>query len=570
MSVANTPRMLSPYYDDKTVMEMSMTNKVLQHTLAERTAEIERLKKQGVEMSGRFSRATKYVEESTVIHSVLELALDTIVKLLSDVMDHVLRQQGAEMLLSSTGLKCREDALKASLMSVEKQREDQAKRIVVFEEEIQRLKKEIEDRDAEYQNLVRNFKLLEEMDRRWHVKVCLEKGGLFKEEECNHYMKWLAPFSQPVDLNHQPIPDELVDVCGVGLKLSNTAPFEILGCHPDTRQANGLPFIPWQGDVLLAVDGVSVERLTKEDVAGLICGPRGSVVVVKVLRQFSYMTELKSKELKLVRKELKERVEMIKARAPPKLVLNGKGHGKRKYEHYFPPTGNTRIGDKEVWKSLLLRGKPLPDNTDPNVFELEGHILHQPTYIQDGDFKTCTVWDVETGDVYYRGPPGPPLTEEDVIEFKQEQERREQEEREQVEHFLQMEIETKAKIEFMAKKQAEAILESEREKQVRESLVKEAINKLEEEERILLSQRSSNAAEAEAAVQAEAASSDNHCSNSQGGDNISAPSSHPAHGCSEEKQAETASQDLDNEEVKDEIQVFREAQVSPPPRPHAL
>ena len=340
MSVASTPRMFSPYYDDETVMEMSLRNKILQQTLAEKTAEIERLKLNCTQLAGKYSRATKFVEECEVIHSVLELALETMVKLLSSVLDRVQRQQGAEKLLSSTGLKCREDALKASLMSLEQQREEQEKRIALFEEEIQRLKKEVEDRDAEYQNLAKHFKTLGEMDRRWHVKVCMDKGGLFREEECNNYMKWLAPFAPPVDLNHEPIADELVDVYGVGLKLSNTAPFEILGSHPDAREANGLPFIPWKGDVLLAVDGVSVERLTKEDVAGLICGPKNSIVVLQVLRQFTYMSEQKSKVFRLVRKELKERVEMLKARAPPRFVLNGKGHGKRKYEHYFPPTGS--------------------------------------------------------------------------------------------------------------------------------------------------------------------------------------------------------------------------------------
>jgi len=104
-------------------------------------------------------------------------------------------------------------------------------------------------------------------NREWkkHRSVCMEISGVY------------------IDLNHKEEVGLTMDrsskygpsalgMIGIGLKIGNVYPFEIVGVHPDARTSDGLPAILHENDKIVAVETVSLENLTKADVNGLIIG----------------------------------------------------------------------------------------------------------------------------------------------------------------------------------------------------------------------------------------------------------------------------------------------------------
>ena len=236
-------------------------------------------------------------------------------------------------------------------------------------------------------------------------------------------------------------PDEL-GMVGVGLKLGNVFPFEVLSVHPDSRTTDGLPAILHEGDKIVAIDDVNCENLTKADVNALVIGPAESSVNLKILRGKSFaLPESTSfmpvsmpvlpcpddamiapgldapKERKTVQMKRMHLNTNVSLRAPRQVSRHVSSFSpyvaQGEFSFHLPPAGTELVGDFEVWEVLLSAGKPVPEH--PWAFQFDDKLLHQPTFLEgqyDHGKPLCCVWDVNNGDVYYRGPQGPPLDEE--------------------------------------------------------------------------------------------------------------------------------------------------------------
>ena len=73
-----------------------------------------------------------------------------------------------------------------------------------------------------------------------------------------------------------------LDVCGVGVRVSETAPFRIAGCAVGGPAHRGGDIRP--GDLLLAVDGVPTRGLSPTSVRRRIAGPPGTYVSLQLAR----------------------------------------------------------------------------------------------------------------------------------------------------------------------------------------------------------------------------------------------------------------------------------------------
>jgi len=180
------------------------------------------------------------------------------------------------------------------------------------------------------------------------------------------------------------------------------------------------------------------------------------------------------------RLELEPKVEMRKPRrASRKVSTYGNFVQKREYDYHLPPSGSELVGDLEVWEVLLMDGKPSAEH--PTAFHFGKKLLHQPTFLEGQDVHgkpVCCVWDVNTGDVYYRGPEGAPLDLEKMAK-KKEARRLAQEEtlRAAEERRVKMdELESKmrAEVEMRAKLEAEAKLKLERQGLLKQEMLEAA------------------------------------------------------------------------------------------------
>lgn len=182
------------------------------------------------------------------------------------------------------------------------------------------------------------------------------------------------------------------------------------------------------------------------------------------------------------RLKLDPKVEMRKPRRASRIVSTyGKfvQKPKREYEYHLPPSGSELVGDLEVWEVLLMDGKPSAEHS--TAFHFGNKLLHQPTFLEgqmvDGK-PVCCVWDVNTGDVYYRGPEGPPLDLEKVAKRKQamilaqEEALRAAEERRS--KMDELEAKMRAEVEMRAKLEAEAKLKLERQGLLKQEMLEAA------------------------------------------------------------------------------------------------
>ena len=184
--------------------------------------------------------------------------------------------------------------------------------------------------------------------------------------------------------------------------------------------------------------------------------------------------------MNMKRVKLDPNVEMRKPRRASRIVSTyGKFVQKREYDYHLPPSGSELVGDLEVWEVLLMDGKPSAEHS--TAFHFGKKLLHQPTFL-DGQMvhgkPVCCVWDVNTGDVYYRGPEGPPLDLEKVAKRKearilaQEEALRAAEERRS--KMDELEAKMRAEVEMRAKLDAEAKLKLERQGLLKQEMLEAA------------------------------------------------------------------------------------------------
>ena len=157
----------------------------------------------------------------------------------------------------------------------------------------------------------------------------------------------------------------------------------------------------------------------------------------------------------------------------------------REFFFHLPPSGTELVGDFEVWEVLLSEGKTVLEH--PLAFQFDDKLLHQPTFLEgqfDHGKPLCCVWDVNNGDVYYRGPQGPPLDvekmrkrAEDKARAIEEAARVSEERRIKV---AELEAKMKAEVEMRAKLEAEAKLKLERQGELKQEMLEKARNEIEE------------------------------------------------------------------------------------------
>jgi hypothetical protein len=184
--------------------------------------------------------------------------------------------------------------------------------------------------------------------------------------------------------------------------------------------------------------------------------------------------------MSMKRLKLDPNVEMRKPRRASRIVSTyGKFVQKREYDYHLPPSGSELVGDLEVWEVLLMDGKPSAEHS--TAFHFGKKLLHQPTFIEGQMVHgkpVCCVWDVNTGDVYYRGPEGPPLDLEKVAKRKearmlaQEEALRAAEERRS--KMDELEAKMRAEVEMRAKLEAEAKLKLERQGLLKQEMLEAA------------------------------------------------------------------------------------------------
>lgn len=184
--------------------------------------------------------------------------------------------------------------------------------------------------------------------------------------------------------------------------------------------------------------------------------------------------------MNMKRLKLDPKIELCPPRRASRVVSTyGKFVQKREYNYHLPPSGTDMVGDLDVWDVLLMDGKPSDEH--PTAFRFGDKLLHQPTFLEGQEVRgkqICCVWDVDTGDVYYRGPQGPPLDLEKMAQRKEAKRLAEQEaDRAAEERRIKMdELEAKmrAEIEMRAKLEAEAKLKLERQGQLKQEMLEKA------------------------------------------------------------------------------------------------
>ena len=146
--------------------------------------------------------------------------------------------------------------------------------------EIARLKGELQVRSNDLELAIEDLKTCTNREWKKHRSVCMEIGGVYidfnHQEEVGLTMDRSSKYGP-----------EALGMTGVGLKIGNVYPFEILSVHPDARTSDGLPAILHEGDKVVAIEEVSLEHLNKADVNGLIVGPVDTEVYIKIIRGFT-------------------------------------------------------------------------------------------------------------------------------------------------------------------------------------------------------------------------------------------------------------------------------------------
>ena len=192
------------------------------------------------------------------------------------------------------------------------------------------------------------------------------------------------------------------------------------------------------------------------------------------------------KTVQMKRMHLNTNVALRAPRQAPRHVSSFSQYvAQREFSFHLPPSGTELVGDFEVWEVLLSAGKPVPEH--PLAFQFDDKLLHQPTFLEgqyDHGKPLCCVWDVNNGDVYYRGPQGPPLDEEKMRK-RAEDKAREIEEAARLSEerrikVAELEAKMKAEVEMRAKLEAEAKLKLERQGQLKQEMLEKARKEIED------------------------------------------------------------------------------------------
>jgi hypothetical protein len=453
-------------------VQLQIKQSALENTLSDTMVEKVHLQEQLQLCNDKLQEANAHIEEHVARENVMLATIEGLEDLVRQVQHEMEERLDVEELVGYRSYaQKREKEVKSRLDSLQDLTDRQDVIIKDQASEIAWLKNELDLRTADLEVALNDLRT--SANREWtkHRHVCMEIGGVYID--FNHKDQ----VGLSMDRSAKYGPEEL-GMTGVGLKLGSVYPFDVQAVHPGSRTADGLPAIFHEGDKLVAVENVSCENLTKADLNGLIIGPLDTTVNLKIIRGLEGTKTLMTFEMQRLTLDPKIETRPVK-RANRKVSTYGKFVKAREFEFHLPPTGTELVGDEPVWETLLLEGKTVPEH--PLAFTFGDKMFHQPTFLEGQDVHgkpVCCVWDVNTGDVYYRGVQGPPVDEERIRQRNLEKQRVKEEAEAAAEErrvkMAEMEAKMRAQVEMRAKMEAAAKLKIEREGQMKEELLEQA------------------------------------------------------------------------------------------------
>ena len=274
-------RYTTPLRGDATstaTMELQVRQTALENTLSDSLVEIVHLQEQIAVLQNKLQVAHSHIEEHVTREQMMTTTIEAFEGMMAKMQKELEERLDVEELVGYRSYaQKREKEVKSRLDML--QDENDRKDVIIKEQAVQIawLKNELELRTADLDVAIDDLKTSAHREWKKHRSVCMEIAGVYidfnHQEDVGLVMDRSAKYG----------PDEL-GMVGVGLKLTNVAPFEVLGVHPDARTHDGLPVIFHEGDVVVAVEDVNLDGLNRADISGLLIGPPGTTVHIKVLR----------------------------------------------------------------------------------------------------------------------------------------------------------------------------------------------------------------------------------------------------------------------------------------------
>ena len=258
--------------------QMQLKQQALENVLSDQIVEMVHLREQLAKEKEKLLVAHEHIEHLALREAVMEQALQTIESCLVQVQLEFEEKLDIQELVSyrSYAQKCQKE-VKSTLSELADFNHQQDVIIKQQASEIAWLKNELELQKADLEVALEDLKSASGREWKKHRAVCMEIGGVY------------------IDFNHREHVGITMDrsskygpktfgMLGVGLKLGNIFPFEVLAVHPDSRTTDGLPALFQEGDKIVAINEINCEFLTRSDINGLILGPAETSVSIKILR----------------------------------------------------------------------------------------------------------------------------------------------------------------------------------------------------------------------------------------------------------------------------------------------
>jgi hypothetical protein len=259
-------------------LELQLKQAALENTLSDAMVELVHTQEQLARANSSLDAANKHIEEHAARETMMAVTLDTLEELFDKLQHEMEERLDVEELVGFRSYSQKRDKELQARLHLLQDLNDQ-KDVVLQEQaaEIAWLKNQVAERTSDLEVAVEDLKISATREWKKHRSVCMEIGGIYID--FNHR----EDVGLTMDRSHKYGSEEL-GMVGIGLKLGNVFPFEVLAVHPDSRTTDGLPAVLHEGDRIVAIDDVNCENLTKADINGLIIGPAESSVSLKILR----------------------------------------------------------------------------------------------------------------------------------------------------------------------------------------------------------------------------------------------------------------------------------------------
>jgi len=259
-------------------VELQVKQAALESTLSDTMVDMTHLQAQLALVNSKLATAYEHIEMHVLRENMLMNMLGSVEEMMGTTQHEMAEKLDVQELVGYRSYaQKREKEVKSHLDLL--QNENDRKDVILKDQasHIAWLNNVVKQRSDDLELAIEDLKKCTNREWKKHRSVCMEIGGVY------------------IDLNHKEEVGLTMDrsskygpsalgMTGIGLKIRNLYPFEIVGVHPDARTSDGLPAILHENDKIVAVDTVSLENLTKADVNGLIIGPCDTHVYLKIIR----------------------------------------------------------------------------------------------------------------------------------------------------------------------------------------------------------------------------------------------------------------------------------------------